>query len=143
MSDRLLGAACLVLAAFYIYAATLVQVSFISDPVGPKVFPIIIGIVLAVAGLYPLLRPDPEPQWPHLGGLLEIVFAAGVMVAYTYALPSFGFVASTAVAASLLSWRLDARPQWALAAGLGISLGIYVIFHLVLGLSLARGPWGF
>jgi putative tricarboxylic transport membrane protein len=28
-------------------------------------------------------------------------------------------------------------------AGIVISVGIYVIFHLVLGLSLAKGPWGF
>jgi len=27
--------------------------------------------------------------------------------------------------------------------GLFISLGIYVVFHLILGLSLARGPLGF
>ena len=58
-------------------------------------------------------------------------------------LKDYGFVACTAVAASYLSWRLGSSPVSAIIAGVLIAVGIYVIFHLVLGLSLARGPWGF
>jgi len=54
-----------------------------------------------------------------------------------------GFLLATAVAAAFLSWRLGAAPLSAVAAGVAISVGIYVVFHLILGLSLARGPWGF
>ncbi|HEY8594538.1 MAG TPA: tripartite tricarboxylate transporter TctB family protein [Devosiaceae bacterium] len=143
MSDRILGIACLALAGLYIAFATQIQIGFMSDPLGPKAFPIIIGAALGIAGLYPLLKPDPEPDWPARGRILEIVFAAGVMVAYTYALREAGFVVSTAIAAALLSWRLNASPLAAAIAGVAISVGIYAIFHLVLGLSLARGPWGF
>jgi len=100
-------------------------------------------VVLALSGIYPLIKPDPRPAWPTAGRFLEIIFAAGVMLAYTYALPEIGFVAATAVAAGLLSWRLDAKPHWAAFAGVVIAIGIYLIFHLILGLSLARGPWGF
>ena len=46
MSDRIFGGIGLLLAAFYIWQATLIQDSFISDPLGPKAFPIIIGVVL-------------------------------------------------------------------------------------------------
>jgi putative tricarboxylic transport membrane protein len=65
------------------------------------------------------------------------------MVAYTYALPVAGFVLSTAITSGILSWRLGAKPVAATIAGVSISGGIYVVFHLVLQLSLARGPWGF
>ena len=143
MSDRLFGGACLLLAAFFIWQATQIRLGFIVDPLGPRVFPIIIGVVLAVGGLYPLLRPDPRPEWPTAAGLLEIVFAVAVLIAYAALLPRLGFTASTAIAATLLSWRLGSRPLTALASGIVIAVGIYVIFHLVLGLSLARGPWGF
>lgn len=143
MSDRALGVACIVLAAAYAWFASLTPLSFMSDPLGPKAFPYIIAGVLALAGVYPIVRPDPEPDWPAPGRVLEIVFAVAVMIAYTYALPEFGFVASTAVTAALLSWRLAARPLAAIVAGIGISVGIYVVFHMILGLSLARGPWGF
>jgi len=143
MSDRMLGVACVVLAAFYIFFATRIQIGFMSDPMGPRAFPILIGIVLALAGLYPILRPDPEPDWPDLSRMLEIVFAVAVMIAYTYALPEIGFTVSTTIAAGLLSWRLGAHPIKAGVAGLVIAVGIFVIFRLILKLSLAIGPWGF
>lgn len=143
MSDRILGGSCLILALLYIYFATQIQVGFISDPMGPKAFPIAIGVLLALGAVYTLFKPDPQPVWPRLGRFGEIVFAVLVMVAYTYALPEFGFTVSTAVAAGLLSWRLGARPIRAAIAGVVIAVGIFVIFRLVLGLSLAVGPWGF
>ena len=65
------------------------------------------------------------------------------LVAYTYALPSLGFVISTALAAAFLSWRLGTEPWKAVLAGVTTSLGIYVVFKLILGLSLAVGPFGF
>lgn len=143
MSDRIFGIACVVLAGLFIWQATLIEPGFIVDPMGPKAFPVVIGIVLALGGLYPILRPDPEPAWPALGRLIEIGFAVAVMVAYALVLPRAGFLASTAVAAALLGWRLGSRPIAAVAAGAAIAVAIYVIFHVILGLSLARGPFGF
>ncbi len=143
MSDRILGGAFVLLAAFYIWAATQTELSFITDPVGPRTFPIIIGVMVGLSGLAILLRPDPDPQWPAMARLGEIGAAVLVMTAYAQLLPVLGFVIATAFAAGFLSWRLGASALQAVLAGIGISLGIYVVFHLVLGLSLARGPLGF
>jgi putative tricarboxylic transport membrane protein len=142
-SDRIFGGVCVALAAFYIWAATRIPLSFISDPVGPRTFPIIIGALVGLAGLAILLRPDPEPEWPALGRLLEIAATIVVLVAYAQLLPELGFVIATAFTAAFLSWRLGAAPLSAIIAGIAISIGIYVVFHLILGLSLARGPFGF
>ncbi len=143
MSDRVFGVVCILLAGFFIWQATLIETGFIVDPMGPKAFPIVIGITLAVAAIYPIVKPDPRPDWPAAGRLLEIAFAVVLMIAYAQALPRFGFVLSTAVTAALLAWRLGSRPLAAAAAGVAIAIGIYVVFHLVLGLTLARGPWGY
>lgn len=143
MSDRILGVACILLAVFFAYAASKTEISFLSDPVGPRLFPYVIATVLGLAGVYPILRPDAAPEWPAPGRLLEIGFAVAVMIAYTYALPEFGFVVSTSIAAGLLSWRLGAGPLAASIAGVGIAVSLFVAFRLVLGLSLAVGPWGF
>ena len=142
MGDRVFAGIGLVLAAFFIWQATQIQLSFISDPVGPKTFPIIIGALLGVSSLVILLRPDPKPEWPRAGRLAEVGLAVMVLLAYAYALPELGFVIATTVAAAILSWRLGTRPVVALLAGIGIALGIYVVFHLILGLSLAQGPLG-
>lgn len=143
MSDRSLGVAGLLLAALFAWQTTVIEESFLSDPVGPKGFPFIIAALLAAASLAILLRPDPAPHWPALGRLMEIAVAVAVMVAYGMVLPQIGFVPATFVAAGYFSWRLGARPVEALLAGVAISLGIYLVFHLALGLTLARGPLGF
>lgn len=143
MSDRIFGGIGLALAIFFIWGAFQVELSFIVDPIGPRTFPIIIGTLLGIASLVILLRPDPEPAWPALPRLLEIGAAAVVMLAYAVLLPELGFVIATAIAAAYLTWRLGTAPLQSLVAGVLTSVGIYVVFHLVLGLSLARGPLGF
>ncbi len=142
-SDRLLGAIGLVLGVAYVWSATRIETGFIMDPLGPTTFPIIIGSLLALASLYVLIRPDAEPDWPALPSWMEIALAIIVLVGYALFLEDLGFVVATAIAAAILSWRLGSRPHWALVSGIGISLGIYAVFHVILGLSLARGPLGF
>jgi putative tricarboxylic transport membrane protein len=90
-----------------------------------------------------IIRPDAEPEWPRFGKLVEILAAVAVMVAYAQFLPVAGFIIATAVASAYLAWRLGSGILAALIAGVLISVGIYVVFHLILGLSLARGPLGF
>lgn len=143
MSDRVFGGIGIVLAIFFIWQATLIQESFIQDAVGPKTFPIIIGVVLGLSSLYMVLKPDPSPVWPNGAGLIEIGLAVLVMFAYALALPELGFGIATAIAAAYLAWRLDSPPVQAVLAGLLISGGLYVTFRIVLGLSLACGPFGF
>ena len=143
MSDRIFGAVGLLLAVSYVFAAFAIQESFLSDAVGPKAFPLIIAGILGLSSLVILLRPDPEPTWPALGRLVEVAAAVVVLILYAELLPVAGFVIATAFAAAYLAWRLGSGPVELVLVGIGTSVGIYVIFHLVLGLSLARGPWGF
>ena len=143
MSDRIFGVFGLLLAIGFAISAFAIEESFLSDAVGPKAFPLIVAAILGVSSLVIALRPDAEPSWPTLGRFVEIFAAVVVMVLYAELLPVAGFVFSTAFAAAYLSWRLGSSIIGALATGVGASVGIYVIFHLVLGLSLARGPFGF
>ncbi|WP_194097955.1 tripartite tricarboxylate transporter TctB family protein [Marivivens aquimaris] len=143
MSDRIFGLFGLLLSIGFAFAAFQIEESFLSDIVGPKAFPLIIATILGISSLVIALRPDPEPTWPSLLRFVEIVAAAVVMIIYAEALPEIGFVVATAFAAAYMSWRLGSKPLEAILVGVGTSVGIYVIFHLALGLSLARGPWGF
>lgn len=143
MSDRILGGLGLLLSIAMIVAATQLPVPFISDPVGSKTFPIIVAVVMGLASIFILLRPDPPPSWPSLGRLTEIAAAVAVLVAYALLLPEAGFVIATAVAAAYLSWRLGSPVLAAALAGVLTAVGLYVVFRLILGLSLAEGPLGF
>ena len=143
MSDRIFGLFGILLAIGYVFAALAIEESFLSDAVGPKAFPLIIATILGLSSLVILLRPDPEPHWPGLARLAEIAGAVVVMVLYAQLLPVLGFVIATAFAAAYLGWRLGSGVVGAVLTGVGTSLGIYTVFHLILGLSLARGPFGF
>ncbi|MFC0199761.1 tripartite tricarboxylate transporter TctB family protein [Paracoccus rhizosphaerae] len=143
MSDRILGGFGLALAAFYIWAATIIPDSFMSDAIGPKTFPIIIGIVTIICSIVFILKPDVEPHWPGLGQLAELGLAVAAMFAYAMFLPTVGFVIATSVATAYLTWRLGSRPLNSVVIGISTAIGIHVVFKLILGLSLARGPFGF
>jgi putative tricarboxylic transport membrane protein len=52
-------------------------------------------------------------------------------------------VLATAVATTFLVWRLGGTLRQSLIGGVVISVGIYALFQHVLGLNLAKGPWGF
>lgn len=143
MSDRIFGVVGLLLAIGFAFSALAIEESFLSDAVGPKAFPLIIAAILGLSSIVIALRPDTEPEWPALSRLVEVGAAVVVMILYAELLPEIGFVIATAFAATYLAWRLGSGLIESVLVGVGTSVGIYVIFHLVLGLSLARGPLGF
>ena len=143
MSDRIFGFFGLALSAFYFCATSIIPDSFMIDVVGPRAFPYVVGTVLAICSLYILLRPDAEPDWPNMMNFIEIIFATAVMFLYAWALSRVGFVIATVFATAYLTWRLGSKPISSLVTGVATSAGIYVVFHLLLGLSLAKGPLGF
>ena len=79
MSDRIFGLVVLLTALAFIASATQVQTSFLQDPVGPKAFPMAVGLVAGISGLVMIIRPDPDPVWPVGKKLLSIFFAVVVL----------------------------------------------------------------
>lgn len=141
-SDRIFGLVCVLVALAYIVSATQIQSSFLTDPVGPKTFPFMIGTVAALCGLYMMIKPDPEPQWPVLRTLGSLAFAVLVLVAYAFSLVPFGFIIPTAIAAGLLSYQISPRPMPAVLSGLGLSIGLFIVFKFALDLGLVAFPKG-
>ena len=141
-SDRVFGLVVAVVALAYIASARQIQTSFLMDPVGPKTFPIIIGSIGALASMFLVFRPDPDPEWPALRTFGALAAAVVVLVAYAYALKPLGFLLPTAIAAGLLSYQIAPRARFATLAGIGLSVGLFVIFKYALGLGLAPLPRG-
>lgn len=142
-SDRIFGLVALFVALAYIASATQIQTSFLADPVGPKAFPILIGVVAVISGLALIIRPDPDPEWPVARTFGALLVAVVVLVGYAYALKPFGFLVPTALAAGLLSYQISPRPRAAALSGLGLSIGLFLLFRYALGLGLLAFPRGF
>jgi len=141
-SDRIFGLVVLMVALAYIASATQIQTSFLSDPVGSKAFPIIIGSVAALCGLVLIVRPDPDPTWPAIKTLIALLIAIAVLIAYAYLLKPLGFLIPTAFTAAILSYQISPKIKPAMFAGLSLSVGLFVLFKFALGLSLVAFPKG-
>lgn len=139
-SDRIFGLVVLFVALAYIASATQIQTSFLSDPVGPRTFPIMIGVVAALSSLVMILRPDADPDWPVMRTLGALAIAVIVLVGYAYALKPLGFLVPTAIAAGILSYQISPNPRAAAFAGIGLSVGLFTLFKFVLGLGLVALP---
>lgn len=143
MSDRVLGLFAVFAGLAYAFAATRIPTSFLSDPVGSKTFPMMLGGLAALCGVLIALKPDsPGPVWPGIRTWLALALSVGVLVGYAYALKPLGFLIPTAVAASILSYQIRPRALNAVATGVGLSLGLYTVFRFLLGLGLAALPKG-
>ena len=140
MSDRIFGLVVLFVALAYMASATQIQTSFLSDPVGPKAFPMMIGAVAALCALVMILRPDPDPDWPAMPTFFALIVTVAVLVLYAYALKPLGFLIPTAIAAGIISFQISPRVQPALLSGIGLSVGLYILFKYALGLGLIALP---
>ena len=143
MSDRIFGGLGLLFSVFYIWQATKVPDSFMVDVIGPRTFPYLLGGAMVLTCVAIVFKPDAEPHWPGAKALLEVAAAVVALWIYSIMLPELGFVFTTAIVTAVLTWRLGTSPVASLIFGVLASLSIFVVFKLVLGLSLARGPWGF
>jgi putative tricarboxylic transport membrane protein len=140
MIDRLVGMICILLGAGAIWHAQTLNVPFAADPVGPRVFPTIIGAVLALAGCVLAIRP----------GRVELEFgtwrrALVVLVAsliYPLLLLPLGFILATTLLCFAGALAFRARPLPAAMSAVATSITFFVLLDTLLDLPLPRGPLG-
>ncbi|MDX1654247.1 MAG: tripartite tricarboxylate transporter TctB family protein [Candidatus Competibacteraceae bacterium] len=139
LSDRIVGVLLLVLAIGYGLATGSFTSGFFSDSLGPAAFPRLLAILLGIASLYLILRPDPDADWPRGRALIHQLFTVGVLVAYAFLLELLGFLPTTFIALMVIALQLG-RPLGAAAlmGALG-ALGLFILFDLLLGLNLPLG----
>lgn len=135
-SDRIFGLVMLLVALGYIASATQIQTNFLADPVGPKAFPIGIGVVAALCALYMIVKPDPDPEWPSVTGWGALAIATATLTIYAYLLKPLGFIVPTIFAAGIISYMISPRIPTAIIAGLGLAFGLFFVFKFMLDLGL-------
>ena len=64
------------------------------------------------------------------------------MVGYAYAIKPLGFMIPTAVCAAIFSLQISPRTVPAALTGIGLSVGLFLIFKFALGLGLQPFPKG-
>ena len=122
------------------------------SPVGPRFFPMVIAVALAVIGLALLVRalaarPTPAETAMHAPHRAALVWLSGAMLLGALLVERAGFVVAMAVAFWLASRAFTARVtdtalRDAVVAVL-VAVAVQLFFANVLGLRLPAGPLGF
>ena len=150
LTDKIIFAVTLVLAAVYFYATAQIPSLEIGDPLGPKAFPRLLGIGLLIAAgilLLEILRArktppvaeagDEEkvpPHWLLLGGV--VVWTAAYFAVFT----TLGFMLSTAAyLIGMTAWFNRGRWTTNILTSVLFAVISYLMFTKLLGVNLARG----
>ena len=139
MSDRIASGVLIVVAAVFIVLATGVQTSFFTDPVGPKLVPILIGVFVIGASVALLFQPHSTPTWPDAPTWVRLVACLAGFVLYGFLMNPLGFIASTIIAYTLFAVLFRGKPLPSLVAGIVFAVASYLLFSVALDLYLPTG----
>lgn len=139
--DRLTGLVFMLIGLGAVWHAQSLVVAFSADPVGPKVFPTIVGAIMTAAGAVLVVRPhDTGWQGGRWGRVVAVAIASLI---YPELLIPLGFILATSLLLAVLARALGG--SW-LQSGVGavaMSAAIFLLIDTLLGLPLPPGPLGF
>lgn len=139
MSDRILGVACMLLAASMAWAAQSYVAEISYEPVGPRAFPMLLAGLLALGGLWLLFKPA-QGQARYAQVPLKLVgLTLGTVFVYAFVFETLGFPLATALMAVPVGMAFGGKPLPCLAAGLVLGLGAYFMFDRLLDVVLPAG----
>lgn len=142
--DRVVGVLLLAFALWYALVTRSFNVPFQADPLGPKTFPLMLAITMAVVSVYLIVKPETVPNWAHSPKVWGRLLAAlACFIFYAATLIYVGFIAATTVSLTLLTQVFRGPPLKAFIASLLFSLALYGLFDVLLEVSLPDGRlWG-
>jgi len=138
-TDRVAGILVVVLGLAVGAEATTFDVLFRTDPVGPKVLPMLAAAVFVGSGLYLVARPGPGGAWPARPTFIRMAVAVAAFGVYAALLAPLGFVVATTATVSVLSILFGGPWKKAVTAALTLSVVLWYLFVWILGLPLPLG----
>jgi putative tricarboxylic transport membrane protein len=149
MAQLGLAALLVVVGAYTFYDATTLRVGF-GDPVGPRVFPYVIGAVTLVLGLLlvlatlrgdvPQAEGGEDVDLRHPADWRTVLSLVGVLMVTVLTISFLGWAISGALLFVGSAWALGSRTLVRdVIVGLVLSVSSWYFFHEVLGVILPAG----
>lgn len=136
--DRAFGIFLFLLGAYVIYGGLALEVPFSYDPLGPKTFPVVLGILLSTLSLFIIAKPE-KAHFPEGATRLNTVFIVVLLVVYSSSFNYLGFLLSTALLVFFISKIFQGTTKQALGSAVGVSLSVYALFGILLEVPLPAG----
>ncbi|WP_322997004.1 tripartite tricarboxylate transporter TctB family protein [Castellaniella sp.] len=139
MSDRMLGVCALIFAGLMVWFGHALQAPFSYEPVGPRAFPLLIALIIALCGAWLIFKHWHERHqgeaidWPRL------LLMVGYIFGYALLFETLGFVIATAIVTVLIG-RLFGGPWKKMIIG-GAAMGVlfFLLFDRMLDVVLPLG----
>ncbi len=152
MGDRILGVVCLAVAVAMAWAAQAYAAEISYEPVGPRAFPLLLAVVMGSIGLWLLVKRTAVQtaggmtptlkQTSPLDWKAVLLCAASVLV-YGALFQTLGFWLATLLMALPVGMAFGGTLKQTLIGGLGLGLGLYLLFDKVFDVILPTGLLSF
>ena len=143
MSDRILGAVCVVVGAGMAWAARGYVAPISYEPVGPSSFPMLMAGLMAAAGAWLVVRPGPQQFGLARDHLKPFGMAVAAVLIYVSLFEVLGFTLATTVMALPVGMAFGGGWKKSLAGGAGLGLALYLLFDKLLDVVLPTGLLSF
>lgn len=143
MSDRILGAVCVVAAAGMAWAAQSYAPAISYEPVGPRAFPRLLAGLMAIAGAWLIVKPTLVGNSLPSGSLKLIGLSAVTVFIYALLFQVLGFTLATSLMAVPVGMAFGGNWKQSLAGGVGLGLGLFLLFDKLLDVVLPTGLLSF
>lgn len=140
MSDRALGAPCVVASAAMAWAAKDYAAVISYEPVGPRAFPLLLAGCLWLSGLWLLLRPSAGFSVFQGVPWKETALCAAAILAYAVLFQWLGFPLATALMAVPVGIAFAGSWKRSLLGGAALGIGFFLVFDKLLDVVLPAGP---
>jgi putative tricarboxylic transport membrane protein len=138
MSDRILGALAMLVAGAMTIASWNYAAPVDYEPVGPRAFPLLLALLMALCGAWLVARPAHDAFGRH-EPLHKIALTAGAILVYAILFQVLGFVVATALMCVPVGLVFGGNLRQCAVLGAGMGIGLYVFFDKLLDVVLPLG----
>ncbi|MEO9149273.1 MAG: tripartite tricarboxylate transporter TctB family protein [Burkholderiaceae bacterium] len=143
MSDRILGGVCVVAAAGMAWAAHGYAAAISYEPVGPRAFPLLLSALMAIGGMWLVIKPAARGGAVDFGHVRRIGLSALAVIVYCLLFQSLGFTLATALMAVPVGMAFGGSWWKSLLGGVGLGIGLFLLFDKLLDVVLPTGLLSF
>lgn len=134
----------LLLGIGYLWEAFSMPDVSVGDPLGPKAFPIFLGALMSLLGAALLIKPEKGANERLFGKTsFGVIILAGILATYGFGIEWIGYPIATVIFL-LVTTRILGERSWitGILLSVGLSIGVYALFTLVLDIRLPLGSIG-
>jgi putative tricarboxylic transport membrane protein len=142
LNDRVLGVAALLLAAFLTWQGWGLQAPFAYEPVGPRAFPLLLALVIALCGAWLLAKGRFVAPGNPPGANGRIALLVGLVAGYALLFQWLGFVIATALMVTVVGRLFGGSWRGCVVGGVSMGVLFFLLFDKLLDVVLPTGILG-